>query len=242
CRDDRAGGRRRDARIRELIMRIVGVLLGTVMATVVTAVLAGCGASPEPRDAPSDADAAAWFEPCPAPAASAPAPAASTPAAPAASRDAASREPAGTTAAGAAGEVLPALTLPCLGKGEPVDLRIAPGVPTVVNVWASWCRPCRDELPAFQSYADRAGGRVRVLGVVSGDTRAAATSLAKDLKINFPAVFDPDGALVKQLGRQALPVTLFVAADGRLVHVHQGKPLNEAGLATLVEAQLGVRL
>src|SRR5690606_472439 len=86
---------------------------------------------------------------------------------------------------------LPAVTLPCFSDGEPVALDQVRG-PAVVNLWASWCPPCRDELPVMQRLADRAAGRLRVVGVVVSDRPAAAAALAEDLGLTFPALDDRD--------------------------------------------------
>ncbi|MGH3682355.1 MAG: TlpA family protein disulfide reductase [Natronosporangium sp.] len=137
-----------------------------------------------------------------------------------------------------AGEPLPDLTLPCFTGGEPFRLADLRG-PAVVNLWASWCTPCREELPALQRYADQTAGRVHVLGVVTEDPRpAAAAELATDLGIRFPALLDEAGRLRAEVGAVGLPVTLFVDAAGQLRYVHPAQ-LDQEELATLVAEQLG---
>ncbi|HEX2417806.1 MAG TPA: TlpA disulfide reductase family protein [Micromonosporaceae bacterium] len=194
-------------------------LLATLFAASV--ILAGCGGDPEP--ARSDL-AAAWFQPCPGPA----------------EPGARSRAGQGAPPKAGSGSPMPSEPLPCLEGGDRVDLATPSGVPTVVTVWASWCAPCRQELPAFQRYAEAANGQLRVLGVVSGDTRQAATALARELGVRFPTLYDRSGRLMKRLGRTALPVTLFIAPDGGLAHLYNGTPLTGAALSTLTERQLGV--
>jgi len=109
-----------------------------------------------------------------------------------------------------------------------------------VNLWASWCGPCRTELPAFQSYADKVGDRVLVLGVDTGDTRDAGAGLLQDTKVTFPTLFDAQSRLLSGVGRNALPVTLFVDADGGLRYVYNDKALDEASIARLAGTHLGV--
>jgi thiol-disulfide isomerase/thioredoxin len=138
---------------------------------------------------------------------------------------------------------LPDLTLPCFHGGRSVRLSQLSG-PLVVNIWASWCPPCREELPAFQALSQRTVGKVTVLGVVTHDDRDSAASLAEDLGLGFPAVIDDDGKLGAELVRlkkatSALPVTLFVTG-GKIVHAYQGKPLTSAALDSLVDKYLGV--
>jgi thiol-disulfide isomerase/thioredoxin len=115
------------------------------------------------------------------------------------------------------------------------------GRPSVVNLWASWCEPCRTELPELQRFADRGADEIAVLGVITGDTRTSAASAAEDFGISFPAVFDPDGSLLTGIGRNALPVTLFLDAAGGVRHVYQsGEPLTLSTLEGLARQYLGV--
>jgi thiol-disulfide isomerase/thioredoxin len=135
--------------------------------------------------------------------------------------------------------VLPDEPLPCLGEGAPVRLTTL-GRPAVVNLWASWCAPCREELPAFQDFADRAGDRLLLLGVVTGDRRSVAAETASDLGVSFPSVFDEAKVVERALPRQGLPATLFVDGAGWVRHVYRGVPLDEAALTKLTEEHLGV--
>jgi thiol-disulfide isomerase/thioredoxin len=146
--------------------------------------------------------------------------------------------PAGAADERAGGEPLPELTLECFTGGEPFALADLRG-PAVVNLWASWCAPCREELPALQRYADQAAGQVHVLGVVTEDRRSAAASLAEDLGITFPALADPDGRLLAAVATVGLPTTLFVDADGQVRYVHTNV-LDEQAVERYVSEQLGV--
>jgi cytochrome c biogenesis protein CcmG, thiol:disulfide interchange protein DsbE len=136
---------------------------------------------------------------------------------------------------------LPALRLDCFSGGS-VDLGLAPGVPTVVNLWASWCPPCREELPVVQQLADAAGDRVRVLGVVSKDGVPQATSFAADAGATFPTAFDGEGELMEGLGIRALPYTYFLAADGSVAHVEVGAVESLPEFQQLLAEHLGVQL
>jgi thiol-disulfide isomerase/thioredoxin len=136
---------------------------------------------------------------------------------------------------------LPALALECLGGGE-LDLARAPGAPTVVNLWASWCTPCREELPVLQQFADAATGKVQVVGVISKDGVPQAESFAADAGITFPGAFDGEGRLMAELGLPGLPATYFLAADGALVHTETGPVDSLDELEGLVAEHLGVRL
>jgi thiol-disulfide isomerase/thioredoxin len=139
-------------------------------------------------------------------------------------------------------EPLPDLTLPCFTGGEPFRLADLRG-PAIVNLWASWCTPCREELPLFQRYADRAAGEIRVLGVVHQDPRPeAAALLARDLGITFPALVDQEGQVRTAVGAVGVPATVFVDSEGLIRYVYQGPPLDEPTLAQLVTEHLGVSL
>jgi cytochrome c biogenesis protein CcmG, thiol:disulfide interchange protein DsbE len=141
----------------------------------------------------------------------------------------------------AAGGALPALSFDCPGGGT-VDLGRAPGVPTVVNLWGSWCTPCRDELPLLQELADVAGDEVRVLGVISKDGVPQAESFAADAGVTFPSAFDGEGELMAELGLNVLPYTAFLDADGRLAHSELGPVDSVDELRGLVAQHLGVQL
>jgi cytochrome c biogenesis protein CcmG, thiol:disulfide interchange protein DsbE len=118
----------------------------------------------------------------------------------------------------------------------------APGVPTVVNLWGSWCAPCREELPLFQELADSAGDRVRIVGVISKDGRPQAESFAADAGVTFPSALDGEGELMAGLGINVLPQTYFLDVDGGLVYTEVGPVTSVDELRGLVAEHLGVQL
>ncbi|HEX5596547.1 MAG TPA: TlpA disulfide reductase family protein [Micromonosporaceae bacterium] len=139
-----------------------------------------------------------------------------------------------------AGSLPPELELPCFTGGEPVALRSLRG-PAVVNLWAAWCLPCRKELPAFQRLAERAGDQVHVIGVNTKDDRVAAQTLADDLGVAFPTLYDLDEKLLHALEVPPfLPVTFFIDEAGRIRHIDQSGALDDADLAAALERHLGV--
>jgi cytochrome c biogenesis protein CcmG, thiol:disulfide interchange protein DsbE len=139
------------------------------------------------------------------------------------------------------GGALPPLSFDCPGGGS-LDLDRAPGVPTVVNLWGSWCPPCREELPLFQALAGAAGDRLHVVGVISKDGMPQAESFAADAGVTFPSAFDGEGELMAQLGLNGLPYTAFLAADGTLVHSELGPVESVDELRGLIAEHLGVQL
>ena len=138
-------------------------------------------------------------------------------------------------------ETLPALDLTCPGGGS-LDLARAPGAPAVVNLWASWCGPCREELPLVQQLADAAGDQLAVVGVISRDGAPQAASFAEDAGATFPSAFDGEGELMAELGLGALPYTYLLDADGGIAHVQVGPVADLAELEALVAEHLGVTL
>jgi thiol-disulfide isomerase/thioredoxin len=137
------------------------------------------------------------------------------------------------------GPALADLALPCFPSGGAVRLARL-GRPVVINLWASWCDPCRQELPEFESYAKQATGGPLVVGVATGTGRPAARSIVDEFGLTFPNLYDPDMTLFRSVGRAALPVTLFVDAHGRLTHVYNGKALGRAAIQRLVAEHLGI--
>jgi cytochrome c biogenesis protein CcmG/thiol:disulfide interchange protein DsbE len=139
-----------------------------------------------------------------------------------------------------AAEPLPELTLPCLGGGQPVDLSTLRG-PLVVNVFAQWCGPCREELPLFARLDAEAGDEVALLGIDHLDTQpAGALELVAESGVRFPLVADPDGLLKPELRLLGLPRTLFVDAEGEVVAQAPGVIRSYEELTGLVEQHLGV--
>lgn len=127
-------------------------------------------------------------------------------------------------------EPLPAVTVRSL-DGAPVPLREVAGVPLVVNVWATWCPPCRRELPLL---ADVASERrdVRFVFLASGEDAATVRAYLDASGLRLTAVrVDVDRSATAALRVQGLPTTLFVAADGSIVERHAG----EIGRAALLE-------
>lgn len=139
---------------------------------------------------------------------------------------------------GAGAQALPDLTLPCFTGDRPFRLAELKG-PAVLNLWATFCGPCRDELPALQELADRTAGRLHVVGVDTDDSRDDAAAFATDLRITFPNLYDREKKLQSAVGKPVLPMTVFVDAAGRH-KVYSGPPLDGAALAELVTRHTGV--
>lgn len=139
---------------------------------------------------------------------------------------------------------LPDVTLPCLGGGKPVDLGALRG-PLVVNLWASYCGPCRKEMPVLEQFHQKYGDRVGVLGVDYQDVQTvSALDLVRRSGVTYPLVADTEGALQGNgpfPARLGLPLFAFVAEDGQ-VELAAGGVDSVEDLERLVDEHLGVRL
>ena len=112
----------------------------------------------------------------------------------------------------------------------------------MVNLWGSWCAPCREELPLLQKLADAAGDRLHVLGVISKDGLPQATSFAAEAGVTFPSAVDGEGKLMAGVGINVLPYTYFLDAAGGVTYTQVGPVSSLAELRKLVAGHLGVRL
>lgn len=140
------------------------------------------------------------------------------------------------------GPELPDLVLPCLGGGPDVALTSRePGRPTLVNVWATWCPPCVEEVPDLAAFAERAGDRVGLVGVLTQDSTTSALEFARQFGMRWPSVVDDQGEVFRAF-RPGPPVTLFLDASGRVVHKRSGKFDDVTEIEQLVEQHLGVAL
>lgn len=101
-------------------------------------------------------------------------------------------------------------------------LRELRGFPVVVNLWASWCGPCRFELPFIQEVSSQMGREIAFLGVDVGDNREDAEKTAAEFFMPYPSIEDPRTKIRAELGTQGLPATAFYTADGKLEYLHQG--------------------
>lgn len=108
--------------------------------------------------------------------------------------------------------------------GPPVDTASMDWTVLVVNVWATWCEPCRREQPALQqvqaAYEERG---IEFVGVDYRDDRAAAQRWIEDFEVAYPSLYDPDGRTAATLGFPFLPDTYLVDATGTMRYAVYGE-------------------
>jgi cytochrome c biogenesis protein CcmG/thiol:disulfide interchange protein DsbE len=135
---------------------------------------------------------------------------------------------AGCASGGDVGDV------PLLPEISPVELQellTDAERPVVVNVWASWCIPCRSEAPLLRAAHESFGSQVDFIGLNVRDAQDPARAFLNEFALDrFAHFFDPSGAAQGSLGAGGVPLTLFYAPGGDLVELHYGV-IDERALA-----------
>ncbi len=127
-----------------------------------------------------------------------------------------------------------ALLDPAASLGDSVSKSDFAGRVTVVNVWASWCGPCREEAPVLRrAHAAADAGQVAFLGVVRNDDPDDARDFIADFGIEYANAID-DGAFARDYGVRGLPMTFVLDAAGTITATHFG-PISESRLRVLTE-------
>jgi cytochrome c biogenesis protein CcmG, thiol:disulfide interchange protein DsbE len=124
------------------------------------------------------------------------------------------------------------------GGSSAFERRIAAlkGYPAVVNVWASWCGPCRFEFPTLQKVSAAYGKRVAFLGVDNQDSDAAAKTFLEEAPVPYPSYTDPDQGIAEMIGAtRGLPDTAFYDSSGNLCYLKQGPYTARAELAADIQ-------
>lgn len=109
--------------------------------------------------------------------------------------------------------------------------------PMVVNLWASWCIPCRSEAPLFTEAHRQLGDEVRFIGVATQDNQVDAEAFVAEFSMTFENYFDRNGEVKGWIGSLGLPTTFFVASGGEVVSTHFGI-IDERSLALEIDELL----
>lgn len=132
-----------------------------------------------------------------------------------------------------ANDGMPPLRLPCLIPGPDVDLAQLRGRPVLVNIWASWCGPCRKEMPLLTAAHREFGDQIQFVGLNTADAPPAATHFLEEYDVRYPQLADSNNVLLDRLRVPGLPVTLILDADGSILEKHIG-PLEGSELDQLL--------
>ncbi len=148
--------------------------------------------------------------------------------------------PEALTAAPFTGFLAPDFTLETL-DGESVTLSDLRGQVVVLNLWASWCGPCRAEMPAMDEVYD--GGsdpafEILAVNMTYQDEAAAAAEFANELGLTFPILLDQTGTVGPIYRLEALPTTFFIDREGVIRDIVPGGPMNQSLIRSKIQALL----
>lgn len=120
--------------------------------------------------------------------------------------------------------------------GDEVELTDSRGKLTILNFWASWCGPCRDEAPHLQAFYEANKNDVQILGVnvTADDKLKNVEQFVNKYALTFPILLDKTGDISTKYGAFTIPTTVFLNKDGEIVHEIAG-PLSEQYLDEIVE-------
>jgi len=130
-------------------------------------------------------------------------------------------------------------TLECLDGNSNIVLEAIKG-PAIINVWGSWCAPCREEMPFLRQLA--ATGKVKIIGIdVEEPNIEKGRKFVINQGITWPNLYDRDGSTKSTFG-MGVPVTWYLDSDGKVVYRHIGVLNSKRQLFLQVEKHLGVKL
>jgi cytochrome c biogenesis protein CcmG/thiol:disulfide interchange protein DsbE len=136
---------------------------------------------------------------------------------------------------------LPDVVLPCLGGGREVRLAGLRGKPMMINIWAQWCGPCREEAPYLADVATTNKSELMIIGIDHADPQPAlAIEFAQLSSWKYPQLADPDVVLRAELQISGPPQTFFVRPDGTIAYRHAGPFTSTDQIRDLARQHLGV--
>jgi cytochrome c biogenesis protein CcmG, thiol:disulfide interchange protein DsbE len=127
----------------------------------------------------------------------------------------------------AVGDAVPATELAALEGSATGSVADHGGKWLLVNVWASWCGPCRDEAPALQRFYERErGADFEIIGIDTQETAEAGRGFVEEYGLTYPQLHDGDGEYAEELKTQGVPENFLVDPDGEIALVQAG-PVTE---------------
>lgn len=121
--------------------------------------------------------------------------------------------------------------------GANIALDSFKGQAVIVNFWATWCAPCRVEMPELQKIAERYAGQVTVLGINTGEDAGAVRAWRDEFALTFPLLLDVEGTAARDYRLRGQPTTVIVAPDGVISAIVYG-PADSATLEQAIVALL----
>lgn len=113
--------------------------------------------------------------------------------------------------------------------------------PRVINFYASWCGPCRAELPDFDEVSLRVEDQVQFVGVNVDSSETTWLSFNEEVPVSYDTVFQPNSEIRRIINSSAMPTTLFVSAEGELIRTHSGI-LDDDSLIQIIEEEFGAEV
>jgi len=135
-----------------------------------------------------------------------------------------------------AGDRLPAVEIVALDGGGTTSLADIDG-PAVVNLWATWCAPCRREIPDFEAVHQARSDEVRFVGINIGEDADDAQAFLDEVGATYDQYLDSEGFVVTELQTATMPVTLVLDADGAISTRHLG-PMDQDDLDAAIDEAL----
>ena len=133
------------------------------------------------------------------------------------------------------------IMLDCLDGTDGASINGIKG-PAIINVWGSWCGPCKEEMPVLRSFYEKAQGKLALIGVdVEEASIEDGREFVENYGITWPNLYDADGKSRAYFG-MGVPVTWFIAADGNVAYKHIGVIKSEKELISMASKYLGVKL
>lgn len=142
----------------------------------------------------------------------------------------------GRAVAAEAGALAPPVVL-AASDGGTVSLEAMRGQVVVLNFWATWCAPCRVEMPELQKVSEKFSGHVTVLGINTGEPAEQVRAWADSYALTFPLLLDTEGTAARDYRLRGQPTTVIVAPDG-VIHAILYGPVDAASMEQTITSLL----